>query len=148
MKVILLQDLTKLGKRGEVREVADGYAINVLIAQKKALQATPAELAKWKQVDEKKKKEKDTAEKSFFDLADAVKKLAPTISVKKHDNGHLFAAISADQVAEALFMSTHISVNPSQLEIKVAIKTLGNHTVILKQGDKKVDLVVSIISEK
>ncbi len=148
MKVILLQDLTKLGKRGEVREVADGYAVNVLIAQKKALQATPAELAKWKQVGEKKKKEKDIAEKSFFDLIDAVKKSVPTISVKKHDNGHLFAAISAEQVADALFTTTHISVNPSQLEIKSAIKALGNHTVIVKQGDKKADLVISVVSEK
>ena len=148
MKVILLQDLTKLGKRGEVKEVADGYAINVLIAQKKALQATPAELAKWKQADEKKKKEKDSAEKSFFDLIDAVKKSVPTINVKKHDNGHLFAAISAEQVTEALFTATHISVNPSQLEIKSAIKALGNHVVTIKQGDKKADFSICVISEK
>ena len=68
MKVILLRDIARLGQRGEIKEVAEGYAINVLIKKGDALMATPAELAKWKQKEEAKIHKKELAINTFTQL--------------------------------------------------------------------------------
>ncbi len=147
MKVILLRDIAKLGKRGEIKEVADGYAINVLVRKGDAVMATSQEVAKLKQGEEKKAREKAGAEKAFYELGDALEKNKISITVKKHDNGHLFAAIPASDVADAIFAATKISINPAQLEIKVPIKALGKHTLMLKQGDKSLPFEVEVLGK-
>ncbi len=147
MKVILLRDIAKLGKRGEIKEVADGYAINVLVRKADAVIATPQEIAKLKQGEEKKAREKAGAEKAFYELGDALGNNKVSITVKKHDNGHLFAAIPASEVADALFTATKISVNPSQLEIKIPIKALGKHKLTLKQGEKSLSFEVEVLGK-
>lgn len=147
MKVILLLDIAKLGKRGEVKEVADGYAINVLIAQKKAILATPSELAKWKQADDKKKREKDKSEQAFYDLIEALKQAKVEIFIKKHDNGHLFAAIPVSDIVDAIFEATKVSVNGSQIELKTPLKMLGEHIISIKQGEKKADVRIHVVAK-
>ena len=147
MKVILLQDTAKLGKRGSVVEVADGYAINVLIKQGKALQATPQELTKWKQAADKKEREKDTARKAFYELSSKLVSHIPVVTVLKHDNGHLFAAISPTQIADAIFVATNVSIDPMQLSA-APIKMLGDHEVTLKVEDKKIVFIVKVQAKK
>jgi len=138
MKVILLKDTAKLGKRGEVKEVADGYAINVLIKKGDALMATPSELAKWKSKEESKLHKKEVATNAFAALVDKLHKEPVTISGKKHDEkGQLFAQIKDTDIADAIFAGTALSVDPKQVMLMSPIKSLGSHTFILKQGEKK-----------
>ena len=138
MKIILLKDTAKLGKRGEVKEVADGYAINVLIKKGDALQATPSELSKWKAKEESKKHKQELVSNLFVKLTDTLHSTLITITGKKHDTkGQLFAQIKEGDIADAIFGVTKLSVDPKQISIATPIKSLGEHTFTLKQGDKK-----------
>ncbi len=145
MKVILNLDIAKLGRRGDVIEVADGYAINVLIKQGKALQATKETLAKVVQ-QQKQKKEKDLLERSSF--AELIKKMEGeviVISNLKHDNGHLFAAVTKERIADEVFAHTKLSLNPStQITITTPIKSVGKHRVLLSQGELSTTIVVEV----
>lgn len=138
MKVILLKDIAKIGKRGEVKEVADGYAVNVLIKKEMALMATPSELMKWKQKADSQNHKKELATNTFVQLIDKIRHEKVIITGKKADaKGQLFAAVHADDIADAIFKVTNLSVDPKQISITESIKTLGVHTVEIKQGDKK-----------
>lgn len=145
MKVILLKDIAKMGKRGEVKEVADGYAINVLIKKGDALMATPTELAKWKSKEDAKNHKKELATSTFAVLVDALNHTNLIITNKKHDTkGQLFAAVKEVDIADAIFSAVKLSVDPKQIIITTPIKSVGKHVFEIKQGDKKerIELVV------
>lgn len=138
MKVILQRDIARLGQRGEVKEAADGYAINVLIKKGDAIQATPAELAKWKQKEDAKAHKKELATSTFAQLINALRNKPLVISGKKADQkGQLFASIKEADIADAIFTTVSMSVDPKQILIGTPIKHIGTHEVTLKQGDKK-----------
>lgn len=146
MKVILLKDTAKLGKRGEVKEVADGYAINVLIKKGDALMATPSELAKWKAKEDSKQHKKEIATNTFAQLIEKLKQNPIVITGKKADaKGQLFAQVKDSDIADAIFTSTQFSVDPKQISIAKHIKAIGKHIVELKQGDKKEIVSVEIV---
>ncbi len=146
MKVILLKDTAKLGKRGEVKEVADGYAINVLIRKGDALMATPAELAKWKSKEESKIHKKALATNTFVQLVDKLERTPVVIKGKKADaKGQLFAQVKEADIVGAIFASTQFSVDPKQIIIASTIKSLGKHSVELKQGDQKAKISVEVL---
>lgn len=145
MKVILLKDIAKIGKRGEVKEVADGYAINVLIKKDMALMATPAELSKWKAKEDAKIHKKELATSAFAQLLDTLAHTVLVVKDKKHDSkGQLFAAVKEADIVDVIFAATKISIDPKQVTIEQPIKSVGKHHFVLKQGDKsaKVDIVV------
>lgn len=145
MKVILLRDMTGLGKRGEVKEVANGYAMNVLIKKGDALQATSSELAKWKAKEDSKNHKKELATSTFAQLVDSLRKTTIVITGKKADGkGQLFASIKEGDVVEAIYEAVHMSVDPKQILIASPIKTTGTHAVSIKQGDKKENLEIQV----
>ena len=145
MKVILLKDIAKLGKRGEVKEVADGYALNVLIKKEMALMATPVELLKWKQREDTQKFKKELATNTFLQVVQAIRNTTVVIEGKKHDSkGQLFAQIKEQDISDAIYSATKFSVDPKQIIIKDHIKQIGVHVVALKQGEKKEDVKVEV----
>ncbi len=145
MKVILLKDIAKLGKRGEVKEVADGYAINVLIKKGLALQGTPQELLKWKQKEESTKHKKELQTNIFVQLVDKLRREKIIITGKKADSkGQLFAAIHENDVTDAIFKGTSLSVDPKQIIIPTQIKSLGVHTIEIKQGTQKEKITIEV----
>lgn len=146
MKVILLKDISRLGKRGEVKEVADGYAMNVLIKNAQALRATPEELTKWKQKEDAQKRKKELATNIFSQLLDKLNKEQIKITGKKSDkNGQLFAQIKEPDIVDSIFKSTNISIDPNQVIIPTPIKSIGTHTVELKQGTRKEKFRISVL---
>ncbi len=145
MKVILLRDITRLGQRGEVKEVAEGYAINVLIKKGDAVMATPAELAKWKSKQNAKIRQKEVATNTFAQLIESLRKNPIIIKDMKADHkGQLFASIKNTDIADAIFSATALSVDPKQILLSSHIKMLGKHEVILKQGEKKETITVEV----
>lgn len=145
MKVILLRDIARLGQRGEVKEVSDGYAVNVLIKKGDAVQATPGELAKWKQKDDAKKHKKELETNAFARLVDKLGKETIVITGKKVDQkGQLFAQIKEHDIADAIFKLTSLSVDPKQIIIPAPIKSLGSYNVELKQSTQKATLAVEV----
>jgi large subunit ribosomal protein L9 len=145
MKVILLKDIAKIGKRGDVKEVADGYALNVLIKKQMALMATPAELMKWKQKADSQNHKKNLATNTFVQLVDTIRHEKVVITGKKADaKGQLFAAIHAEDIVDAIFKVTKLSVDPKQIIITSHIKSLGIHTIEIKQGTQKEKITIEV----
>lgn len=145
MKVILQRDIARLGQRGELKEVADGYAQNVLIKKGDAIMATPAELMRWKQMEASKAQKKELATNTFVQLLEMLRQNPPVITGKKADpKGQLFASIKETDIADAIFKVANISVDPKQVHIGAPIKTLGTHKVELKQGIQKESITIEV----
>ncbi len=147
MKIILLKDVRKLGKKFEIKDVADGFALNSLIPQKLAIVATADNV---KRIDLEKKKHEAEA-KVHEDLL--MKNLAQIdgkearIVAKADEKGHLFASIHADQIIAALKASTHAEVAPEHLDLEKPIKSTGKHTLSVAVGSKKASFTLIVEAE-
>ncbi|MFZ7942370.1 MULTISPECIES: 50S ribosomal protein L9 [Bacillaceae] len=132
MKVIFLKDVKGKGKKGEVKNVADGYAHNFLIKQGLAVEANNASISSLDA--QKKKQEKMAAE----ELAEAkkLKETLDTITVelkaKAGEGGRLFGSITTKQVAEELQKKHGIKIDKRKMELADAIRTLGHTKVPVK----------------
>lgn len=132
MKVILLGDVKALGKKGDVVEVAEGYARNFLLPRNLASEANKGALAA--HADQKRANEK----KEALQLADAkelANKLEQTklaVKAKAGGNGKLFGAVTNADVADAIHDALSVSVDKHKIEIKSQIKALGAYPVEVK----------------
>ncbi len=134
MKVLLIKDVKSLGKAGEVKDVKDGYGKNFLIGKGFAKHATDDIIAQHKE-DEKQAAEDLAAEiASLKELAIKLDKAEIIITKKLGQNGHLFGAITKDEVAHALLEQHKIKIDKKHITDKVAIKTVGEHDLDLKLG--------------
>ena len=131
MKVILLQDVKKMGKKGDVIEASDGYARNYLFPRKLAEEATANALhvVNAKKENERKKKlaEWEAAQK----LAAELKGKEVTINAKAGDNGRLFGAITNKDVAEAINSEFNLSIDKKKVVVNT-IKVAGTYEVEVK----------------
>ena len=131
MKVILLQDVKKMGKRGDVIEASDGYARNYLFPRKLAEEATANALhvVNAKKENERKKKlaELEAAQK----LAAELKGKEVTINAKAGDNGRLFGAITNKDVAEVINSQFNLSIDKKKIVVNT-IKVAGTYEVEVK----------------
>jgi large subunit ribosomal protein L9 len=134
MKVLLIQDVKSLGKAGEVKEVKDGYGKNFLIGKGFAKHATTEILAQHKAEEEQKAIDLAAEIASFKDIALKLEKAEVIISKKVGDNGHLFGAITKDEVATALKEQHDIEIDKKHITDKMSIKTIGEHQLDLKLG--------------
>ena len=131
MKVILLQDVKKMGKKGDVIEASDGYARNYLFPRKLAEEATANALhiVNAKKENERKKKlaELEEAQK----LAAELKGKEVTINAKAGDNGSLFGAITNKDIAEVINSSFNLSIDKKKVVVNT-IKVAGTYDVEVK----------------
>ena len=131
MKVILLQDVKKIGKKGDVINTSDGYARNYLFPRKLAEEATANALhvVNAKKENERKKKlaELEAAQK----LAAELKGKEVTINAKAGDNGRLFGAITNKDVAEAINSEFNLSIDKKKVVVNT-IKVAGTYEVEVK----------------
>ena len=131
MKVILLQDVKKMGKKGDVIEASDGYARNYLFPRKLAEEATANALhvVNAKKENERKKKlaELEAAQK----LAGELKGKEVTINAKAGDNGRLFGAITNKDIAEVINSSFNLSIDKKKI-VMDTIKVAGGYEIEVK----------------
>ena len=131
MKVILLQDIKKVGKKGDVIEASDGYARNFLFPKKLAQEATEANLhiLNNKKENERKKKleEMEAAQK----LASELKGKEITIKAKTGDNGKLFGAITSKDVAELIKTQYKVEIDKKKI-VMDTIKLAGGYDIDIK----------------
>ena len=147
MKVILTQDIAKLGRRSSVVEVPDGRGLNQLIPQGLAMAATPENVKKLQATTDV-QAAKDGAEAMAF--SDAITKLgdnAVTVTVTANENGHLFEAVKEGMVVDALAESG-IVVTPHQIQISDPIKTVGAHEIVLHHGDDRHAVTLEVTAKE
>ena len=132
MKIILIQDVKKLGKKGEIIEVNDGYARNYIIPQKLGIEANNKNLNDLKL--QKQKEEKD-AQKLLDEAKALAEKLgAQSVSVKMKagEGGKVFGSISAKEIAEGLKKQNGLEIDKKKIQLQEPIRSFGVHEVSVK----------------
>ncbi|AKM20686.1 50S ribosomal protein L9 [Geobacillus sp. FSL K6-0789] len=132
MKVIFLKDVKGKGKKGEIKNVADGYANNFLFKQGLAIEATPANL---KALEAQKQKEQRQAAEELANakkLKEQLEKLTVTIPAKAGEGGRLFGSITSKQIAESLQAQHGLKLDKRKIELADAIRALGYTNVPVK----------------
>ena len=131
MKVILTAEVTSLGKSGELKEVADGYARNFLIPRKLAVPAAGGAYRAWQHDiasrEEKRKREKEEAEIA----AQRISSTTLTMGVKVGEGGKLYGSITAKDIADAL-ARRGIMIDRHKVELDEPLKTLGTYKVAVR----------------
>ena len=131
MKVILTKDVTKLGKAGEMKNVADGYATNFLIKQDLAVPAAGGAYRAWQHDiasrEDKRKREREDAEVA----ATRIGSTTLTMGVKVGDGGKLYGSITSKDIADAL-ARRGITVDKHKIELDEPLKSLGTYKVAIK----------------
>ncbi len=147
MKVILLTDIPKVGNRYDVKDFKEGYAQNVLLSKGLAEMATPQALLKLEARKAKMNKEKEDEMKAFEDFISKVHDTTITIKAKANEKGHLFKAVSARDVLEAIEQSSGITIEGSTIHMD-PIKEVGAHTILIKKGNKEGKCEIMIEAQK
>jgi len=137
MQVILLVDVKKIGQRGSVVTVADGYAMNVLLPQKKAVTATPENLRKVEKEALAAKGKKDMDAALAKRALQEIDGKAIEIQARSNDSGVLFEAIKEKHINDALSKGFNISLPESAIRLAEPIKKTGTYSVpVALQGAK------------
>ncbi|MGM7723409.1 50S ribosomal protein L9 [uncultured Metabacillus sp.] len=132
MKVIFLKDVKGKGKKGEIKNVADGYAHNFLIKQGLAIEATNANVSSLNA--QKKKQEKEAIEEleQMQHLKKVLDELTVELKAKSGEGGRLFGSITSKQIADELKKSHNIKLDKRKIDLPDAIRALGYTNVPVK----------------
>ena len=148
MKVILLKDVKGLGKKGEIKEVSDGYARNCLFKKGEAEEATSVKVNSLnikKQAEDFHKQEEIKALKAE---ADDLKGKQVTLKIKTGENGRIFGSITAKEIADAIKETYGYDIDKKRVILKNAIKNVGVFTVEIKlYTDIATKITVNVIPE-
>ncbi len=132
MKVILTEDVKKLGKKGEIVNVNDGYARNFILPQKKGVEATAANMNDLKL---QKNKEQKLAQQNLDEakqLAELMGTKEITVRVKAGDNGKLFGSVSSKEIAEEAKKQCDLTIDKKKIQLDDALKAFGVYEVKVK----------------
>lgn len=132
MKIVLLEDVKALGKKGEVVEVSDGYARNFIIPKKKGVEANQGNLNTLKLQkanEERVAKEKLDAAK---ELGEKINQSSVFVTIKAGKGGRMFGSVSSKEIEEAIKTQLQLDIDKKKLVIDEPIKTFGVHEVKVK----------------
>ena len=132
MKIILLEDVKALGKKGQVVKVNDGYARNFILPKKLGVEATPKNLNELKL--QKANAEKIAAQQlaDAKALAEQLEKLSVTVSMKAGEGGRAFGSVSGKEIAKAVSEQLKVEIDKKKLVLPEPLKTFGTHEVPVK----------------
>lgn len=136
MKVILLEDVKSLGKKGEIVNVNDGYARNFILPKKLGLEANGKNLNDLKL---HKANEEKVAKEVLEEAKELAKKLEAgevALAIKIGEGGRSFGSISSKEIAAAVKEQLALEVDKKKIQLKDSIKTLGTHSVPVKLHPK------------
>ncbi|NDO46947.1 50S ribosomal protein L9 [Clostridium sp. MD294] len=146
MKVILLEDVKSVGKKGELVNASDGYAKNFLFPKKLAVEATKSNLNDFelKQKSEAKRKKEELEQAQ--NMAKELENKTVTVKVKTGENGKLFGSVTNKEVAEEIVKQTGMQIDKKKVSIGDPIKMVGERTAVIKLHPKvSAEITIKIV---
>lgn len=134
MKVVFLKDVTRVGRAGEVKEVADGYAKNFLLPKKLALPATPPSIKMAEAQLQKEEQEQQHHAEELVEVARQLEGLSLDFKMKVMEEGRLYGSIRDTQIAEELKRLTGIDIERARIELLEPIRQLGSYELTIRLG--------------
>jgi large subunit ribosomal protein L9 len=131
MKVLLVKDVYKLGRAGDVKRVADGYGRNFLVPQGMAVLATPGAMKTAERIREKAAERRAILNNEMGTVADLLKKVQISFGARAGETGKLYGSITSQEIVDAIEKKSGISVKRQQLDMQ-PLRTLGEHTVRIR----------------
>ena len=128
MKVLLMKDVFKLGRAGDIKKVADGYGRNFLMPQGLAVLATPGAVKQAERIRIKAAEQRSALNEELGGLAAQVEALRLLFPAKAGETDKLYGSITTQQIADSVAKETGFNIKKQQLEVQ-PIRTLGEHTV-------------------
>lgn len=145
MKVIFIKDLKKQAKKGDIKEVKDGYANNFLIKNGYAVQVTEKNMENVKKENEAKKQEEQRLKEEATKVKKEMEKITLVFKVKTGDKDRVFGSISPKQIKEELLKKGY-KVEKTQIELNTSLQSLGFHKVtITLYKEVKAELKVQLV---
>jgi large subunit ribosomal protein L9 len=148
MKVILLKDVAKIGRKGSVIEVPDGFAQNKLLPNKMAKPATAENIKLHAHTQEVKQASDEKESVHFKELCKALETKTVTVFVETNEQGHMFQALKPVAIADALSEVLGEKIAPDHVTISAPIKSVGELTVSFSWGKNKKDIQIHIVAKK
>lgn len=131
MKVLLIKDVHKLGRAGDVKKVADGYGRNFLIPQGLAVLATPGAMKKAEHIRESANERRAVLNEEMGWIADKISGITIRFQTKAGETGKLYGSITSQMIAEALSEKVGTEIDKRMVDIQ-PIRTLGDHTAAVR----------------
>jgi len=148
MKVILLQDVDGLGKAGDLKEVADGYARNYLLRRHLAAGATPTLLANHKQHIAAQARKQEKMVEDNRQLAERLAQVTLTFKARVGRQGRLYGSITSQDIAAGLRQAEGLTVDRRLIELNTPIRALGNYPIAVKIAPKlEPKITVNVVDE-
>jgi large subunit ribosomal protein L9 len=143
MKVLLLEDVYKLGRAGDVKRVADGYGRNYLLPQGLAVLATPGALKQAEEIRTVAAARRTVLNEEMSDVAEKISEVVLTFPAKASETGKLYGSITTQMIADALSQAVGVQIERRQIDSQ-PLRSLGEHKVDVRLT---IDLVpeVSVI---
>lgn len=145
MKIILLQDVAKIGRRAEIVEVPHGFAQNKLIPQRLAEEATAENLKRHAARERKRSLTREAEDAAFARAKETLAGLDITIAAPANESGHLFEALKPERIAHSLG-ERGVALRPEQIRIKRQIKEIGAHEVCAVSGKDEHPFTVAVVA--
>lgn len=142
MKLILSQDVPNIGKKGEIKDVSDGFAMNFLLPKKLAILATTKNVQNIKAAEKVIAKKVEVKVAVYQKIKNTLQQQTLTFSGKTSDKGHLFQAIKIPDIIKATRKNFNINLEEKWFVDFVALKDLGKHQVWLQLPDNKRVLIL------
>lgn len=147
MKIILLQDEKKLGKKGDIIEASEGYARNYILPKKIGVEATPKNMNDLKL-------QKANSEKIAREQLEAAKALAVdledkivVVKIKAGEGGKVFGSVSAKEIGSALKEQYNIEIDKKKLQLSESLKSFGSYEVPIKLHPQVTGKVIVKVTE-
>jgi len=148
MQVILRQDVEKVGLRGEVVEVAPGYARNFLLPRKLAETATPAKVAELRKHEGKRARQEAQSFEQAQEITQRLEGSELRFDVRAGETGTLFGSVTATDIADAVWSTHRIRVDRRKLELADSIKRIGRYQIPVELfADVTATLRVAVVPE-
>ncbi|MCK5211202.1 50S ribosomal protein L9 [Candidatus Parcubacteria bacterium] len=147
MKVVLLKTIPKFGKKGDIKEIPNGYARNYLIPNGIADILTKHTLNMLSAQASKRERLKKQGSKDKFKLVSQLDRKRIVVSAKVNDTGTLYAGLDKKAIAKEI-KALGFNVEPFEIKLRQPIKKFGKHTIELRIGQKKATIKLEVLKEE